>query len=315
MELRKLGKTEIVVSELCFGTLPMGPLQANISEEEGGALILEALEKGVNFLDTAQQYGTYGYMRRALDRYHGSPVIASKSMAEDYEGMRRAVEEALEALGRKYIDIFHLHAPRAVPGVLAQRREALQCLVDFRSRGLIKATGIATHNVGVVEEASLHPGIDIVFALINSSGRGILGGSREEMAQAIEKARKNGKGTYAMKVLAGGHLIPALPEALAYVRSLPQVDALSVGMVSSQELNLNLRLFQGEDIPGDELPRLNQKKLIILDFVCKNCQSCLEACPNDALISGEEVVAVDRSRCLLCGYCLPHCPEMAMRIV
>ena len=49
MKKYSLGRTGIEVSELCFGALPIGPLQANISVEKGAKLIRTALEKGINF--------------------------------------------------------------------------------------------------------------------------------------------------------------------------------------------------------------------------------------------------------------------------
>jgi len=49
-----LGSTGMRVNRLIFGTLPLGPLQANLSTAEGGALIRHALESGVSMLDTAE---------------------------------------------------------------------------------------------------------------------------------------------------------------------------------------------------------------------------------------------------------------------
>lgn len=54
MKKHSLGKTGIKVTELCFGALPIGPLQANISVEKGAKLIRAALERGINFIDTAK---------------------------------------------------------------------------------------------------------------------------------------------------------------------------------------------------------------------------------------------------------------------
>ncbi len=96
MEYRKLGKTNITVSQLGFGTLTMGFSQKNLSYQEGAALIEYAVRRGVNFLDTAEYYDTYPYIRPALDRLKADgvavPVISSKSLAEDYDGMRKTVE-------------------------------------------------------------------------------------------------------------------------------------------------------------------------------------------------------------------------------
>ena len=58
MDIVQLGNTGINVSRLCFGTLTMGPLQCNMSVTKGVELIERAFSNGVNFLDTAEIYGT-----------------------------------------------------------------------------------------------------------------------------------------------------------------------------------------------------------------------------------------------------------------
>ena len=61
-----LGKTGIEVSIAGFGVLPMGPSQLALPVEEGAAILRYALDRGINFIDTAQYYRTYPYIRAAL---------------------------------------------------------------------------------------------------------------------------------------------------------------------------------------------------------------------------------------------------------
>ena len=51
MKINQLGQTGILVSELCFGTLVMGPLQANLSIQDGSELLSFAFDLGINFFD------------------------------------------------------------------------------------------------------------------------------------------------------------------------------------------------------------------------------------------------------------------------
>lgn len=63
MEKNRLENTDIEVSRLCFGSLTIMPFQANLPIDEGAELIKYAYSKGVNFLDTAEFYDNYEYIR------------------------------------------------------------------------------------------------------------------------------------------------------------------------------------------------------------------------------------------------------------
>jgi aryl-alcohol dehydrogenase-like predicted oxidoreductase len=75
---------------MCFGALPIGPLQANISAEKGAKLIRAALERGVNFVDTAEAYKTYPHIRKALEGYNKEVIITTKSSAKTYKKMEQS---------------------------------------------------------------------------------------------------------------------------------------------------------------------------------------------------------------------------------
>ncbi|MHB1651273.1 MAG: aldo/keto reductase [Desulfitobacteriaceae bacterium] len=316
MQKKVLGGTGIEVTELCFGVLPMGPLQAKIPTEEGAEVILSALNQGVNFLDTAQAYLTYPYIKEALASFSGEVVIATKSAAESYEAMEQAIKEALAGLGREYIDIFHLHAAKVTPAVFEERAGALRCLQDYKTKGIVRAIGISTHVVEVVALAAEQKEIDIVFPIINKLGMGIVGGTVEEMIGAIGKAYKAGKGLYAMKALAGGHLINELKESFDFVRRIEGISSVAVGMIRPEELTVNLKLFRDEEVAPEFLPQKAtiEKKLFVSRF-CKGCGTCVEVCPNNALSLRDGQAVVNHDSCLLCGYCNPVCPEFALRLV
>lgn len=63
----QLGNTDIYVSPIGFGVLPMGPGQLALPIDEGAELIVYALQSGINFIDTAQYYKTSAYIRRAFE--------------------------------------------------------------------------------------------------------------------------------------------------------------------------------------------------------------------------------------------------------
>jgi len=316
MKKYSLGKTGIKVTELCFGALPIGPLQANISVEEGAELIRAALERGINFIDTAEAYKTYPHIKKALEGYNKEVIIATKSSAETYKKMEQSIKNTLESLERTYLDIFLLHAARVTPSVFEERAGALQCLKDYKSKGIIRAIGISTHAVGAVRRAAEIKEIDIIFPIINKLGMGIIDGSVDDMVKAISEADKAGKGLYAMKALAGGHLIDQLEESFNFARNIQGINSIAVGMVNKEELEINLKIFNDEEISQELLTQKIKpgKRLFILSF-CKGCGTCVKTCPNNALTLENGKAVVNHKLCILCGYCNPVCPEFAIRLI
>lgn len=316
MQKRILGNTGIEVTELCFGALPMGPLQKDLSVEESAELIVLALEGGINFVDTAQMYRTYPPIKLALEKAGIRPVIASKSTAASYEEMEKAIKEALEGMGIDYIDIFHLHAAKATLDIFDIRKGALQCLLDYKTKGIIKAIGISTHNVKLVEAAAERPEIDVVFPLINKTGRGIIEGTAEDMHKAMALCSQKGKGIYLMKVLGGGTLIDDYKGCMEYARNLDCYHSISVGMVSKEEVMYNLGYFNGEEALDDIIKVKNKKEFKVMQGVCLSCGKCIEECHSDALsFSSNNKAFIDQSKCVQCGYCIATCPHFAIRAV
>ncbi|MDO4582250.1 MAG: aldo/keto reductase [Bacillota bacterium] len=319
MKYTQLGSTGLEVSELCFGVLPMGPLQADISVDQGGELLLEAMRRGINFFDTAQMYGTYGHLRYALDRYEQPEriIITSKSTAAGYDDMDAAVRQALYELGRDHIDVFLLHAARAGVELMEKRAGAWQCLLDHKSRGTLRAVGVSTHSVPVVRMLAAVPEVDVIFPLLNYRSLGILGGDAEAMQAATEEAAQRGKGLYTMKLLGGGALLDDILAAFRYGRSLRQFAAHAVGMNYRGELEFNLRLFNDQPIDESALKDIKRSKhWVLMEILCASCGACIDGCPSQALSWNDSgsLPLVDDSKCILCGYCAPRCPEFAIRV-
>ncbi|BCV21875.1 aldo/keto reductase [Moorella sp. Hama-1] len=310
-----LGASGIRVSRLCFGSLTIGPLQAGLSVTAGAGLIRRALELGVNFIDTAQCYANYPYIRAALKGWPGEVVLATKSYDYTAEGMARSLEEARRETDREVIDIFLLHEQETAL-TLAGHRPALDYLLEARERGLVRAVGISSHAVEAVRVAATMPEIDVIHPLYNQAGLGILDGSREDMLAAITLAHSNGKGIYAMKALGGGHLAGAARTALTFVLATPVIDAVAVGMQSPAEVEANIAWFSGLEPPEAVLRQLQgrQRRLLIEEW-CQGCGSCVQRCPQGALklVAGRSVV--DAERCILCGYCAGVCRDFCIKVI
>lgn len=311
-----LGATGLRVNRLVFGTLPLGPLQANLSAAEGGALIRHALESGVTLLDTAELYGTYPHIREALRGFSGEFLIASKTHATTAADARAHVLKALQELALERLDIVHIHGAR-LADPCSDRAEVLEELLLLKEEGKIRHVGLSSHYIAAFRAAAGHPEIDVVHPLVNRTGMGIMDGTAAEMAEAIACCAKCGKGVYAMKALAGGNLISDARASIRYVLGLSGVDALALGMLSRQEIDANLKLCsldQADDEIWETLEK-RRRKFKIMEKFCNGCGACIDACTADALVLENGVATVKEEECILCGYCAAACPDFLIRVV
>lgn len=314
MKYQTIGNTGFRVSRLCFGVLTIGPLQANRSLEEGADLLRRAWDAGVNFFDTAELYGTYPHLRRALQG-KDSAVVATKSYAITREEMRDSVERARIELALDRIPIFLLHE-QASAASFRGHRGAWEYLIEARERGLVGAIGLSTHTIEGVRVGMACPELDIIHPLFNMAGWGLRDGSAEEMAETIQTAAEMGKGIYAMKALAGGHLRQDAVSALRYVLDSPGVVSVAVGMQTDAELRHNLAVCLGESPEEmDQRALAIRPRRLHIESWCQACGKCLTHCPFGALQIREDRLQVDAEACMVCGYCSRACPEVALKVL
>jgi predicted aldo/keto reductase-like oxidoreductase len=319
-----LGNTEILVSHLCFGTLPFSPLQGYTGgPDEAGEILSSAFELGVNFIDTAQLYGNYALLRTKRDI-----VVASKTYAHTRGGAVEAVEEARRGLDRDVIDIFLLHEQES-EHTLRGHAPALEALYDLKANGVLRAVGLSTHHVAGVY-AAVEAGLDVVHPLLNVAGLGIVGGDaplrmsgpdcrkeqtdsplslRAGMENAVTAAVNAGLGVYIMKILGGGNLFRRAQEALAYARRWGHSFAL--GMRDVAEVEAAVEFFKTGILC--ELKEHKPRSLHIAGW-CAGCGRCVEKCPGKALFI-KNGKARPNAGCVLCGYCGAACPDFCIKVI
>ena len=183
MERVTFGRTGLDVSVIGIGA--GGPSQigkkTGKTETESAQIILKAFEAGVNFIDTAEGYGTEPLVGIALkDLPRDQVVISSKKSSKGHgpETVAKSCEESLRRLGTDYIDIYSLHG--LLPWDYARCRDELYPeLVKLKEAGKIRFIGVSemfnsdkTHEM--VEggfEDDLWDVIMIGFNILNQTAR------------------------------------------------------------------------------------------------------------------------------------------------
>ena len=156
MEYRKLGTTGIEVSVFALGCWPFagGAVWGEQDEDVSIATVHAALDKGINFFDTAEGYEK-GHSERVLGRglegRRDEAVIATKVSASHLKPSEivKACEQSLENLRTDYIDLYQIHWPNwEVPIEVSW-----QALEALKSSGKVRALGVS--NFGVQDMGDL----------------------------------------------------------------------------------------------------------------------------------------------------------------
>lgn len=316
MEQRILGGTGISVSRLCFGALTIGPLQANLTIENGADIIASAIEHGVNFADTAEIYGTMPMIRRAMYQTGKKDfVVSTKSYAYSTETAEKSLKKALKELNRDYVDMFLIHEQES-DLTLKGHWEAIEYLIRMKEAGHIRAVGISTHYIAAVKAANKYPEIEVLHPLINMQGLGIQDGTASEMLEQLKIAKSLNKGIYGMKPLGGGNLIARAPECLSWAMAQDCLDSIALGMQYPEEVEANTAFFSTGGFPDSSAAALHSKtrRLLIHDW-CHGCGACVERCRNQALCLKDGKAQVVQDRCVLCGYCSAACPNLCIKVI
>lgn len=147
MEYRPLGKTGLTVSVAglgCGGNSRLG-LGRGASFDDCVAIVRTAVDLGVNFLDTAEVYGTEEIVGAAVRHYDRSKlVISTKGLfrsGDNADSVARKVEASLQRLGLDYVDVYHFHAVN--PAAYDHHRDVLApALVKLKEQGKVRHVGI-----------------------------------------------------------------------------------------------------------------------------------------------------------------------------
>ena len=308
MEYRRMGKSEIKLSEVALGCWVMGgDYWGGAEDKDSIDAISEAIDLGVNFIDTAELYQNYGHIKKAIELSGINPVISAKCYAYDKEGAEKSFEKARRELNRDVIDVFSLHEQES-EYTLKGHKEALDYFMEQKAKGYIRAIGISTHYVKCVQAMVDMDGIDIIHPLINKKGIGICDGTPDEMLEAISRAHANGKGIYSMKALGGGNLLGCYTDALDYIFQQECIDSVAVGMQSIEEVQMNIEYFTQKKLCKEYSQTLENKALHV-DYWCEGCGKCVSRCGQGALSIVDGKAHVDRNKCVLCGYCASVCKD------
>ena len=176
MHYRTLGRTGWNVSEISFGAWAIGADWGNVSDAESMAALHQAIDSGVNFIDTADVYGM-GRSERLIAQLRRerreSIVVATKAgrrlsphTADGYNARNLSsfVEDSLRNLSTDCLDLLQLHCP---PTDVYFRPEVFGALDRLVEAGKIRHYGVSVERVEEALKAIEYPGVVSVQIIFN----------------------------------------------------------------------------------------------------------------------------------------------------
>lgn len=171
MKYKKLGKTGVLVSELCFGTMTFGgkgywKAIGQQTEEEATQLVKTAIDHGINFFDTANAYSEglaetlLGKAFKNLGVARHSVFVATKvrlrmGAGPNQVGLSKlhildSIDESLKRLDLSHVDMLYIHGVDPVTPI----EETMRALDDVVRAGKVRYLGVSNHLAWMVMKAN-----------------------------------------------------------------------------------------------------------------------------------------------------------------
>lgn len=251
MKLRRLGKSDCLVSPVALGTVKIGrntgvryPQAFALPDDATVHRLLDtARELGINLLDTAPAYGSSEERLGRWLRGRRRDWILCTKCGEEFDGIRSrfdfspehiraSIERSLHRLGTDYLDIVLLHSDGNDLAVL-QTSGALETLFELRREGLVRACGISAKTLpGALAGATLCNVMMLTYNLEDTS-----------MSPAFAACAANGCAVLVKKAFGSGHLCgtpDGVRDALRAIYAQPGIAAVVIGTLNPAHLRDNV---------------------------------------------------------------------------
>ncbi len=318
MEKIRLGKTNMMVSRLGFGGLPI----QRVSEDEAVTVVRRCLELGVTFIDTASMYTTSEErIGKAISGRREGLILATKSQARNRDEIASQLQQSLKQLGVESIDLYQFHAVMDFDtlDIILAPNGPMAVLEEAKRAGKIKHIGITSHHMDVAKKAVESDRFETVQFPFNFI-------TREPAVELLPLAREHDVGFIAMKPLAGG-MIDNATIAFKYLLQFPDVVSIP-GIEKVHEVEEIVQMLEGPwemtEAEQAEMQRLREELGTRFCRRCDYCQPCtaeipislvvifdsvLKRMPRELVFSGFVADGMEKAAdCTECGDCEERCP-------
>ncbi|MCY3818773.1 MAG: aldo/keto reductase [Gammaproteobacteria bacterium] len=294
----RLGRTDMRISDVSFGSSRL--------RRGGEHLVHHALDRGINYFDTADGYSAGASehtIGRALEGRRDKVCIASKFQAgrdETRVSLMRALDTSLRRLRTDYIDVYFNHAVNDIARMANPEWHEFTAMA--KQQGKIRFTGMSGHGTRLIEcldyvfDEDL---VDVVLVAYNfgqdpsflsNITRSFRLPEQPDLPRVLAKAKSRDVGVVTMKTLMGARLNDMRPyetgdatfsqAAFRWVLSDANVDALVISMTEEGQIDEYLGGSGGLPVSSEDLALLERYAVANGITYCRHaCSLCEGACP------------------------------------
>lgn len=251
--LGRLNKNKIKIPRLGMGTGSInGQVQRDLGQEGFNKLLRHAYDRGVRYIDTADNYKTHVFIREALkaNKIARENVFIQSKLPLKPETLKdpmATIDRYRQELGVDYIDSLLIHC--ATQGSwLEDHRKLMEVFDQAQAKGWIKTKGCSCHGLAALRAAATSDWMEVQLARINPQGHHVdqdlpnvhdPRGKYEEAMKEIKTMHAKGRGIIAMKLCGNGDFVNAedREKAMRHAVNCGFVDAMVVGFKSPAEVD------------------------------------------------------------------------------
>ncbi len=265
---RKLGATGVELTTLTLGTAPCG-LSPKIPPKEIALIVDEALELGINSIDTAPAYKqSEEGIGLALGTRRKEIFLATKVMADTLEDAEKSLSKSFELLKTDWIDLVYYHSVGDREVEAGMKPDGVfSWLIKQKQAGKFRFLGISGHNRPAKFIPLLESGeVDVLLAPVNFVDRFTYGFDHK----VFPLARSKNVAIVAMKVFGGARQmkyedpqappqmdVEHLESAVRFALGTPGVATLNLGVHNREQLRQNVAMVKSyQELTQDEQEQL-----------------------------------------------------------
>jgi predicted aldo/keto reductase-like oxidoreductase len=241
-----LGKSGLRPTLLGVGTgTDSGREQREIGQDEFTRMIRHALDRGIRYIDTADNYKTHPFISKALegvprDKY----FIQSKTAAREADKIPAAIDRFLKELNVEYVDSLLMHCMTRGTWP-ADMRRVVDAMQEAKRKEKIKAIGVSCHGWDPLSAAPDAEALDVQLVRINPFGL-IMDATPEKVVPVIRKMHESGRGIIGMKIFGNTGLDSRQErlQSIKYVLGLGCVDCFTIGFTSIAQFDEAMDLIE-----------------------------------------------------------------------